>query len=38
MTRLILSILRQAAQPMTAREVAVHLCADRALDKDDPKL
>ncbi len=35
MTRLILGILRQAAEPMTARDVAVQLIAERALEPSD---
>ena len=38
MTRLILGILRQAAEPMTARDIAYQLIIERALDKDDPRL
>ena len=38
MTRLILCILRQAAEPMTSRDIAVQLIIERALDKDDPRL
>jgi hypothetical protein len=38
MTRIILGILRQAAEPMTARDIAVQLIAERALDQNDDKL
>jgi hypothetical protein len=38
MTRLVLDILRQAAEPMTTRDVAYELMARRALDRDDQKL
>ncbi len=38
MTRIILSILRQAAEPLTARDIALQLLVERALDKSDQKL
>lgn len=38
MTRLVLGILRQASEPMTARDVAIQLVAERALDQSDEKL
>jgi hypothetical protein len=38
MTRICLSILRKAAEPMTARDIALELLIERALDKDDQKL
>lgn len=38
MSRLILTILRKAAEPMTARDLAHQMLAERAMDKDDPKL
>lgn len=38
MTRLILGILRQAAEPMTARDIAVQLMLERGLDQSDQKL
>lgn len=38
MTRLILGILRQAAEPMTSRDIAVQLVIERALDQNDEKL
>ena len=38
MTRIILSILRQAAEPLTTRDIALQLLVERALDKNDLKL
>lgn len=38
MTRYIFAILRQAAEPMTTRDIAVEMLMTRALDKDDQKL
>ena len=38
MTRIVLSILRQAAEPMTSRDVALELLVERALDKHDQRL
>lgn len=38
MARLVLSILRQAREPMTTRDLAVELLVTRALDKNDRKL
>src|SRR5258708_35324396 len=38
MSRIILSILRQAAEPLTSRDVALELLVERALDKDDQRL
>ncbi|PPD00484.1 MAG: hypothetical protein CTY31_05035 [Hyphomicrobium sp.] len=35
MTRLILGILRQAAEPLTSRDVALQLIAERALEPND---
>ena len=35
MTRLILGILRQASEPLTARDVALQLIAERALEPTD---
>ena len=35
MTRLILGILRQASEPLTARDVALQLIAERALEPSD---
>ena len=38
MTRIILSILRQAAEPLTTRDIALQLLVERALDKHDQRL
>src|SRR5512146_225079 len=38
MTRIILSVLRQAAEPLTTRDIALQLLVERALDKDDQHL
>jgi hypothetical protein len=38
MSRVVLSILRQAAEPLTSRDIALQLLVDRALDKNDLKL
>jgi hypothetical protein len=38
MTKTVLSILRQAAEPMTTRDIALEMLVTRALDKDDQKL
>lgn len=38
MTRLILGILRQAAEPLSARDIGVQLMLERALDAGDEKL
>jgi hypothetical protein len=38
MTRIALSILRQAAEPMTTRDVALEILVSRALDKSDKRL
>ena len=38
MSRFVLSILRQAAEPMTTRDIALEMLVVRALDKDDQKL
>ena len=38
MTRIILSILRQAAEPLTTRDIALQLLVERALDRNDLKL
>jgi hypothetical protein len=38
MSRLVLSILRQAAEPLTSRDVALQLLVERALDKNDQRL
>lgn len=38
MTRIVLSIMRQAAEPLTSRDVALELLVSRALDKNDQRL
>ncbi len=38
MTKAVLSILRQAAEPMTSRDIALEMLVTRALDKDDRRL
>lgn len=38
MTRIILSILRQAAEPLSTRDIALQLLVERALDKNDQRL
>jgi hypothetical protein len=38
MTKAVLSIVRQAAEPLTSRDIALELLVTRALDKDDQKL
>ncbi len=38
MTRIVLSIIRQAAEPLTTRDIARQLLVERALDKKDQKL
>src|SRR5262245_26068328 len=38
MTRIILSVLRQATEPLTSRDIAVQLLIERALDRDDQRL
>ena len=38
MSRIILSILRQAAEPLTSRDIALQLLVERALDKNDQRL
>ena len=38
MTRAVLSILRQAVEPMTSRDIAMEMLIPRALNKDDQKL
>lgn len=38
MSRIVLSILRQATEPMTTRDVAMELMVARAMDKGDQKL
>lgn len=38
MTRIVLSILRQASEPLTARDIAYQLLTERALNREDQKL
>ena len=38
MTRICLSILRQSAEPLTTRDIALQLLVERALDKSDQRL
>jgi len=38
MTRIVLSILRQASEPLTSRDIALQLLVERALDKNDQRL
>jgi len=38
MTRAVLSILRQAVEPTTSRDIAMKMLITRALNKDDQKL
>jgi hypothetical protein len=38
MTRICLSILRLAAEPLTSRDVALQLLTERALNRDDQRL
>jgi len=38
MSRIILSVLRQAAEPLTTRDIALQLLVERALDKSDLRL
>jgi hypothetical protein len=38
MSRLVLSILRMATEPMTSRDIALEMLISRALDKRDQKL
>jgi hypothetical protein len=38
MTRTVLSILRQAVEPMTTRDIALEMLVNRALNRDDQKL
>src|SRR6185437_12505994 len=37
MSRIVLSILRQAAEPMSTRDIAVQMLIERALDKSDQR-
>ena len=38
MSRIVLSTLRQAAEPLTTRDIALELLVARALDKNDQRL
>lgn len=38
MSRVVLSILRQASEPLTSRDIALELLVSRALDRSDQKL
>jgi hypothetical protein len=38
MTRICLSILRQASEPLTSRDIAYQLLTERALNRDDRRL
>lgn len=38
MSRIVLSILRQAAEPLTSRDIALELLVERALDRSDQRL
>jgi hypothetical protein len=38
MTRICLSILRQASEPLTSRDIAYQLLTERALNRDDQRL
>jgi hypothetical protein len=38
MFRIILSVLRQASEPLTTRDIALQLLIERALDKSDLRL
>ena len=38
MSRIILSVLRQASEPLTTRDIALQLLVERALDKSDQRL
>lgn len=38
MSRIILSVLRQASEPLTSRDIALQLLIERALDKSDQRL
>jgi hypothetical protein len=38
MFRIILSVLRQATEPLTTRDMALQLLIERALDKSDQRL
>jgi hypothetical protein len=38
MSRMVLSILRQAAEPLTTRDIALQMLVERALDRGDQRL
>jgi hypothetical protein len=38
MSRIVLSILRQASEPLTSRDIAMEMLIERALDKSDQRL
>ena len=38
MSRIVLSILRQATEPLTSRDIAMELLIERALDRNDQRL
>ncbi len=38
MSRLVLSILRQAVEPLTSRDIALQMLIERAMDKSDQRL
>lgn len=38
MSRIVLSILRQASEPLTTRDIALQMLVERALDKSDQRL
>lgn len=38
MSRIILSVLRQAAEPLTTRDIALQLLVEQALDRSDQRL
>ena len=38
MARIVLSILRKAAEPLSTRDIALQLLVERALDKSDQRL
>ena len=38
MTRIVLSVLRQASEPLTSRDIAMELLMARAMDKSDQRL
>lgn len=38
MSRIVLSILRQAAEPLTSRDIALQMLTERALNREDQKL